>query len=115
MKKHVMKLQPSPMKMMRDGSKTIELRLFDSKRRKLAVGDVIRFVNTKDITDTLSVTVKELFVFDSFDELYKKLPLLECGYTKDNIDAASPADMEVYYSIEEQKKYGVIGIKISVI
>lgn len=115
MKKHIMKLQPSPMKMIRDGSKTIELRLLDRKRKKVAVGDVIMFVNATDITDTLSVTVKDLFVFDSFDELYKKLPLLECGYTKDNVDIASPSDMELYYSAEEQKKYGVIGIKISVI
>ena len=115
MKKHIMKLQPSPMKMIRDGSKTIELRLLDRKRKKVAVGDVIMFVNATDITDTLSVTVKDLFVFDSFDELYRKLPLLECGYTKDNVDTASPSDMELYYSAEEQKKYGVIGIKLSVI
>ena len=109
-----MKLKPSPMEKIRDGNKTIELRLFDSKRRKIAVGDVVMFVNAQDITDTLSVTVKDLFVFDSFDELYKKLPLLECGYTKDNVDTASPADMELYYSVEEQKKYGVVGIKISI-
>ncbi len=115
MKEHTMGLAPSPMKSIRDGKKTIELRLYDEKRQKIAVGDTIKFVNTQNVTDTLYVIAEELFVFDSFDELYKNLPLLECGYTKDNVDKASPCDMEYYYSKEKQSKYGVIGIKISLI
>lgn len=108
-----MRLNPSPLKSIREGKKTIELRLYDEKRQKLAIGDTIKFINTEDLTDTLCVVVKELFVFDSFDELYKNLPLSECGYTKDDIDKASPCDMEHYYSKEKQRKYGVVGIKIS--
>jgi ASC-1-like (ASCH) protein len=53
-----------------------------------------------------------LYRFDSFDELYKSLPLLQCGYTMDHIDKASPADMAQYYSAEEQGKYGVVGIEL---
>ena len=113
MKKHIMRLNPIPMENIRNGNKTIELRLYDEKRQKIAIGDTIKFVNSKNITDTLCATVVDLFVFDSFDELYKTLPLLECGYTKDNIDQASPQDMDYYYSKEEQNEYGVIGIKIS--
>lgn len=113
MKEHVMNLQPSPMKMIRDGRKTIELRLYDEKRKMISVGDAIKFVSTQDETDTLSVMVEELFVFDSFEELYKDLPLLECGYTQDDIDTASPCDMELYYPKEKQSQYGVVGIKIS--
>ncbi len=115
MKEHVMGLAPSPMKSIREGKKTIELRLYDEKRQKITVGDRIKFVNTQNVTDILCVTAEELFVFNSFDDLYKNLPLLECGYTKDNIDKASPSDMEYYYSKEKQSKYGVIGIKISLI
>lgn len=43
------------------------------------------------------------------------LPLLECGYTEEDIDTASLVDMEEYYSKEKQAQYGVIGIKISLI
>jgi ASC-1-like (ASCH) protein len=39
----------------------------------------------------------------------------ECGYTKDNIKSANEHDMEQYYSKEQQAKYGVVGIKISVL
>ena len=54
-----------------------------------------------------------MFVFDSFKELYNSLPLLECGYTENDIDTASQSDMDVYYSKEQQKKYGAVGIKIA--
>jgi hypothetical protein len=37
---------------------------------------------------------------------------LQCGYTEDDIDTAHPSDMEQYYSVEEQKKYGVVGIEL---
>lgn len=115
MTKHIMTLNPIPMNSIRNGEKTIELRLYDEKRQRIAVGDIIKFVNAKNVLDTLSVVVEDLYIFESFDELYKELPLLECGYTKDNIDRASPKDMEYYYSKEKQSKYGVVGIKVSLI
>ena len=50
---------------------------------------------------------------DQFDALYQALPLLKCGYTENDIDTAHPSDMERYYSVEEQKQYGVVGIELS--
>ena len=108
-----MKLNPSPFEMIRKGEKTIELRLYDEKRRKILAGDTITFVNSEDENDTLIVKVADLFVFDSFKTLYESLPLLECGYTKADIASASHRDMEAYYSKEKQTKYGVVGIKVS--
>ena len=40
--------------------------------------------------------------------------LMPCGEQED-IDMASPEDMEEYYSKEKQAQYGVVGIKISLI
>lgn len=42
----------------------------------------------------------------------KELSLLECGYTEADIETASPDDMNVYYSKDNQQKYGVVGIRI---
>ena len=112
MKRHIMNLTPSPLKMIREGTKTIELRLLDEKRKDISVGDTIVFNNTEDEKDSLCVMVEDLFVFDSFEELYANLPLLECGYTEEDIDSASPEDMEAYYSKEKQAQYGVVGIKV---
>ena len=35
---HEMRLDPAPFRMIKRGEKTIELRLYDEKRRKIAVG-----------------------------------------------------------------------------
>lgn len=115
MKKHIMKLYPSPFRLMAEGKKTIELRLYDEKRKAISVGDTITFVNSEDSSAILNVIVIELFIFDSFDELYQKLSLLECGYTEENINMATASDMELYYSKEQQKQNGVVGIKVSLI
>ena len=110
-----MNLTPEPLELIRSGKKTIELRLYDEKRQAIKVGDTITFTNTEDPDDILTVAVEDLFLFDSFKELYKALPLTECGYTEEDIDTASPQDMDIYYPKEKQAKYGVVGIKVKVI
>lgn len=115
MREHIMNLTSAPMQKIRAGNKTIELRLNDEKRKQISVGDTIKFINTEDSNDTLRVTVVNLFVFSSFAELYDNLPLLKCGYNEDNINTASPDDMEKYYSREKQNQYGVVGIEVSLL
>ena len=113
MQEHTMNLHPEPFEMIREGKKTIELRLYDEKRRQIRVGDTIVFSNTQQPGQTLCAQVTDLFVFDSFEELYRSLPLLKCGYTEENIASAAPEDMNVYYSREKQCVYGVVGIQIA--
>ena len=110
---HEMKLSPSPFEMIKCGRKTIELRLFDEKRRKIKIGDKIVFTNTES-GEKLSAEVTNLHIFGSFEELYGALPLLRCGYTDADIDTAHFSDMEAYYTTEEQKRYGVVGIEIAI-
>ena len=106
-----MNLAHAPYLMIASGKKTIELRLFDEKRQQIDVGDVIIFTDTHT-GERMKAKVLALHRFDSFEELYKSLPLLKCGYTEDDIDTASADDMNEYYSLEKQKKYGVVGIEI---
>ena len=113
MAEHIMKLHPEPFAKIKDGSKTIELRLYDEKRQRISIGDTIRFVSTESAADAVVVRVRDLFIFDSFDELYKHLPLIECGYTEEDVHTASPLDMEAYYSKAKQSQYGVVGIQLS--
>jgi len=113
MREHTMKLKPAPFEKIKAGEKTIELRLYDEKRKQIAVGDVIQFVNTENAEDRISVMVDDLYVFDSFERLYQTLPLTDCGYSTEELFAASSRDMELYYSKEEQAQYGVVGIRIS--
>ena len=108
---HHMKLHAVPFEMIKRGEKTIELRLYDEKRRQIKAGDSIVFTNTAT-GETLAATVAKLHCFESFEELYRSLPLLKCGYTPEDVDTADYSDMEAYYSAEQQKKYGVVGVEL---
>ena len=110
-----MRLNSSPFEMIENGKKTIELRLYDEKRRRISVGDMICFMQADDESKIIVARVKKLYVFPSFEELYKALPLTECGYTADTVKDASPDDMKKYYTPEQERKYGVLGIKIEVV
>ncbi len=111
---HQMKLNPEPFDLIKTGKKTIELRLFDEKRKKIKGGDLIEFTNTES-GEKLNAKVKSLYTFTNFDELYNTIPLTKCGYTEKNVATASPLDMQKYYSLSEQAKYGVIGIEIELV
>lgn len=113
--KHVMKLRSAPFSMIKSGKKTIELRLYDEKRQRISVGDEIEFISMAEESQSLHCRVEKLHIFDSFSSLYQQLPLLQCGYTEKDIKAASPSDMESYYSKVEQARYGVVGIEIKLI
>ena len=110
-----MNLRPDPFEKIKRGEKTIELRLYDEKRQQIQVGDIIEFVNTKDELERIEAEVLALYVFDSFTELFKSLPLIECGYTEETAKNASPADMNKYYSESLQRKYKALGIEIKVL
>jgi len=112
---HEMRLNPGPFKNIYDGIKTIELRLYDEKRRKVAVGDEIVFVRTEKSQFRMRAEVIALHIFPSFKELFETLPLTKCGYTEENVSNASPKDMLKYYSEEEEAEYGVVGIEIKLI
>lgn len=113
--KHHMKLNSSPFTKIKQGKKTIELRLNDDKRKLVHIGDIIEFSNIDNIHRTILCQVINIFHFNSFSSLYKELPLLKCGYTEENITKASPKDMEKYYPTKIQEKYGVLGIEIKLL
>lgn len=109
---HRMKLNPAPFDKIESGAKTIEMRLWDEKRRKIKPGDVIRFSRTDDPDEVIRVLVKALHVYASFDDLYASLPLDKLGYRESEAGTASPRDMRAYYTAEDELENGVVGIEI---
>jgi len=65
---HELRLHNEPFEKIKSGAKTIEMRLYDEKRKLIKENDI-----------------------------------------------KNPSDMEIYYSKEEQCKYGVVGIEINLI
>ncbi|MBQ9106960.1 MAG: ASCH domain-containing protein [Clostridia bacterium] len=112
---HSMKLNQRPFELMARGVKSIELRLNDEKRQKIVVGDTINFYNVENENERITAKVIKLHYYRSFVELYADLPLDKIGYSSDELSAASPKDMEKYYSAERQDKYGVLAIEVELI
>ncbi len=110
-------LDAGPFEMIRQGKKTIELRMCDEKRRDIAPGDTIRFIYRGDGRLSIYVKVTEVHRFKSFEELYRALPLSRCGYPSDDVPGEPWRDMELYpgYSPEEQKRLGVMGIEFQLL
>ncbi|MDD3999740.1 MAG: RNA-binding protein [Bacilli bacterium] len=107
-----MKLVTTALDSILTGKKTIELRLYDEKRRKLSIGDLITFQDLK-LDRKLIVEVVNLHIFSDFHELYKFFPKTSLGYLEEEV--ALPEDMQIYYSLEDIKKYGVVGIEVKVL
>lgn len=106
---HQMGLQPRFYDYMKRGTKRIELRLYDEKRQKIALGDTIEF--SKNEADHLKVRVIGLLRYESFAQLFNDFDisiLADSSMTKPELlDVLSE-----FYPIEKQDKYGVIGIRI---
>ena len=107
---HNMKLNDIPFQSIKDGTKTIEMRLYDDKRRKVQVGDVIEFTHI-DTKEKLRVNVIALHIYPSFEDLYNKFDKILLGYAPHEI--ALYTDMEQYYLSTEIQKYGVVGIELT--
>ena len=108
---HYMNLVPTAFVKIADGNKTIELRLNDEKRQRINVEDTIVF-NCLGAKDIITAQVSGLHKFPDFKELYNALPLEMCGYTVAELDTAHYTDMEQYYTKEQIKKYGALGIEL---
>lgn len=109
---HEMRLHPEPFEQIKSGTKTIEMRLYDEKRRQIKEGDIITFTN-RQTNEEIKTKVIKLHIYPSFQELYKHFDKISLGYNED--ETPNHKDMDIYYSKEKQKKYGVVGIEVKII
>ena len=58
---HKMRLNESPFERIKNGTKTIEFRLYDEKRRQIKIGDKIEFSKLPELQETILVEVLELY------------------------------------------------------
>ena len=102
-----MKLQNEPFKQIKKEIKKIEIRLNDEKRKIFEINDYIEFTNITTL-EIMFVKITNLYHFESFEKLFNNFDnsILGCG---------SYEEMYKYYSKEEEKKYGVLGIEIKVL
>lgn len=107
-----MKLLPEPFYAVKSGKKTVELRLFDEKRRDISVGDIIDFSCE---SESLRVKVVDLYKEDGFVSLFEKYPMTDMGFSPETSPQSAAEQMRIYYAEEREHKYGALGIKIKTI
>lgn len=93
------------------GSKRIELRLYDEKRKLIKVGDQIRFLKESNLDDYFDVKVVKLLRYNTFLELFNDYDitiLADKSMTKEEL----LSDLSQFYTDEKQKQFGVVGIVI---
>ncbi len=107
---HKMRLVDFAFEKMKNKEKDIEVRLNDEKRRLIKIGDIIEFTNI-DTLEILKVKVINIYNFKTFEELFNTLGHKRLGL-KDEDDASI---MNNFYTKDEEKKYGAIGIEIKLL
>ena len=67
---HKMQLNESPFNKIKNGTKTVEFRLYDDKRKQIKVGDKIEFSKLPELQEKLVVEVIELYQDKTFEKLF---------------------------------------------
>ena len=106
---HKMSLQPKYFDFIKNGTKRIELRLYDEKRRQIRLGDTIEF--TKPEGEKFEAKVVGLLRYQTFSELFEDFDVSvladESMAKQELLDALSE-----FYTLEKQAEFGVIGIRL---
>ncbi len=106
---HKMKLNERPFEKIKNGTKTIEFRLYDEKRKKVNIGDKIEFSKLPDLQEKILVDVLDIYRDKTFKNLFKKI------YTDEDEIERKTKSMYQIYSKKQEKEYGVVGIKIDLL
>ncbi|MBQ8685338.1 MAG: ASCH domain-containing protein [Clostridia bacterium] len=110
-KRTEMRLCEGPFEQIESGEKTVEVRLYDLKRRKIRVGSYVRFIHAEDAARQISARVVALHLFPSFAELFSSKQFGKCGFNGASIEDAVKR-MYTFYTPEEEERWGVVGIEL---
>lgn len=106
---HEMKLLAAPFAAMRSGTKTIEARLYDAKRRQIQPGDTIIFRCLPELQEKITRRVVELLPFPTFAELFRAFPAADFGG-----ESVAALETQIYqiYSRAAEAQDGAVGIRL---
>lgn len=97
---HEMNLENEEFERIKNKEQSVEIRLYDVKRKALKVGDIITFTN-RDTMEKVDVKITALENYKTMEELLDSYELSVLGLKEKKAD---------YYTEEEINKYGVLAI-----
>ncbi|WP_078552113.1 ASCH domain-containing protein [Bacillus alkalicellulosilyticus] len=108
---HQMGLYGEYFNSIKEGKKTVEVRLNDVKRRKIRVGDTIEFIKIPEQDETIKVQVTNLKIYDTFKAMYEDIPFKDFDCEGWNMKEMIEGTYEIY-SPEQEKEWGTLAITI---
>ncbi len=112
MNTHQLQLATVPFNAITSGAKTIESRLYDEKRQIIQLGDTVIFTNRESPDQTVSGKVIGLLRYETFHDLFShNSPAKFGGESVEWLEN----QINEFYSIEEQKQNGVIGVEFELV
>lgn len=112
--KYEMKLQHKYYNFILNGTKRIEIRLFDEKRQQIKIGDTIKFLKEPNLNESFNAKIIGLLRYNTFEDMFRDFDvsvLSDKSMTKEELINT----LEQFYTKEKQKQYGVLGIRIELI
>ena len=97
----------------KEGKKTVEGRLNKGQFAELHVNDIVIWFN-KDSTEEIKTRIIEINLYPSFRNMLEKERLENVLPSKTSLDDGEKVYYQ-YYSPEDEKKFGVLAIKLQLI
>lgn len=108
MKTHAMKLSDRPFNAIATGNKTIESRLYDTKRQAIMIGDEIIFTHAENPDQQVRTKVTKLLRYETFEDMFTSNDPHKFGGTT---IAELLAQISQFYPLTDQRELGVVGIE----
>lgn len=112
MNTHQLQLATVPFDAITSGAKTIESRLYDEKRQLIQIGDTIEFTNREAPDQMITVKVIGLLRYETFHDLFSHNDPAKFG--GESVEWLENQINE-FYSVDQQKENGVIGIEFTLL
>ena len=106
---HKLNVKEKYYNMLKSGTKTIKLRLYDDKRKNIKIGNSIEFLNNSDADDKFTAQVINLHRASNFAELCKKIDCHDAGFATNN---ELLKVLKEFFSLNRQNELGIVGIEI---
>jgi len=109
---HTMKLSDRPFAAIASGNKTVESRLYDTKRQEISVGDEIIFAHSEKPELRVRARVVGLLRYETFEAMFThNIPAKFGGKNVKEL----LLQISQFYSLDDQRQCGVVGIEFTLI
>lgn len=107
-----MKLNSKFFELVKDGKKTIELRVNDAKRRKYKIGNIVTFVCRENPEQSFSAKIVNMLYFQNIADAVFTLGKQNLGFHESMTTDKIEDEYLQFYTNEEIQKNGLVAMEL---